>query len=92
MLHPGEYYVGNTQNTSSTILTMHLENGAIEDIFQQTHDMTLSRNTIVDCTKITREIIDITRLQIAEAVITFSHDPLISRQDTGKTRTLNLFS
>jgi len=71
---------------------MHLGNGAIKDHFQQTHDMTLTRNTIVDCTKITRRESNITRLQIAEAVIILSDDPLINRQDTGKTRTLKLFS
>ena len=56
------------------------------------HDMTLTRNNIVDYTKITRGESDIIRLQIAEAVIILSDDPQINRQDTGKTRTLKLFS
>ena len=47
-LRPREYYVGYTQTTLSRRLTMHLGNGAIKDHFQQTHDMTLTRNTIVD--------------------------------------------
>ena len=48
---------------------MHLGNGAIKDCFQQTPDMTVTRNIIVDCAKITRRESDITRQQIAEAVI-----------------------
>ena len=44
-------------------------NTNIKDDFQQIHDMTLTRNTIVACTKITRQETNITRLQIAEAVI-----------------------
>ena len=50
--------------------------------------MTQTGNTIGDCTEITRRESDTTRLQIAEAVIILSDDPLINRQDTGKTRTL----
>ena len=60
-------------------------NGAIKDHFQQTHDITLTRNIIVDCTKIMRQESDIIRLQIAKAVIRWN------RQDTGKTRTLKLY-
>ena len=71
---------------------MHLGNAVFKDHFQQTHDMTPTRNTIVGCTKITRRESDITRLQIAEAVIILSDDPLIRRQDTEKSRTFKSFS
>ena len=71
---------------------MHSGNGAIKDHFRQTVDMTLTRNTIVDSTKITRRESDVIRLEIAVAVIILSDDLVINRQYTGKTRTLKLFS
>ena len=71
---------------------MHLGNGAIKDHFQQTHDVTLTSNYIVDCTNITRRESDGIRLQIAEVVFILSDAPLINRQDIGKTRTMKLFS
>ena len=73
---------------------MHIKDraGAIKDHFQQTHDMTLTRNSIVDCTKIARRESDVSRLQIAEPVIILSGDPLTNRQDTGKTSILKSFS
>ena len=54
------------------------------------HVIPLTRNTIVDCTEITIRESGITRLQIAEAVIILSDNPLINRQDIGKTRTMKL--
>ena len=70
---------------------MHSGNGAVKDRFQQTHDMTLTGINIVEFIKITRRESDTTRLQIAEAVIILSDDPLMNKQDSGKTRTLKLF-
>ena len=52
--------------------------------------MTLTRNVIIDCSKITRRARDITRLEIAEAVIISSDNPLINRQDIGNIRTFKL--
>ena len=71
---------------------MNFGNAVIKDHFQQIHDMTLTKNNIVDCIKITSRESDVIRLQIAEAVIILSDNPLINRHDTGKTRTSKLFS
>ena len=69
-------------------LTMHLGNGAIKHTFQQTNDMTLITNNFVGCNKWTRQESDVIILQITQAVMILSDDPLINRQDTGKTCTL----
>ena len=91
-LRPKEYYVGYTQTTLSRRLTMHLGKGAIKDHSEQEHQATMTRDAIVKNTEIIRRESNAIRLQIAEAIIIMIDDPHINRQDTGKARTLKLFS
>ena len=71
---------------------MHLTNGAIREHQIGTHHLNLTREHIVNNASILRKQNDINRLVINEAILIKLEKPEINRQDTGKSRTLNLFS
>ena len=59
---------------------------------EKIHKSSLNRQQLTENTEITKRN-NVTRLQIAEAVIMKTYNPTINRQDTGMTRTLiKLFS
>jgi hypothetical protein len=85
-------YVGMTTTTLSRRLTMHLASGAPKKHMQEVHNATLTRQTLVENTKIIRQLSDPSRLAICEALLVRESNPIINLQDTGCTRTLKLFS
>ena len=88
----GSSYIGHSLTTLSRRLTMHKQNGAILEHVRDVHKTDLTRENIVNNTKIIRRINDPIRLQIAESLLIKKHRPIINRQDTGFTRKLQLFS
>ena len=90
---PKVSYVGLTTTTLSRRITMHLGSGGPKIHTENSHpQISLSRNAMVDNTKIIRKENDTRRLQIYEALIIQQKCPSINNQDTGSSRTLKLFS
>ena len=73
-------------------LTMHLTSGAIKEHQLVRHQSNLTRDNVVGNTKILRKHGDTIRLFIHEALLIKFRDPNLNRQDTGNTRTLQLYS
>ena len=84
-------YVGLTTTSLSRRLTMHVGSGAPKSHTRSHHRNTLTRDMLVNNTKIIRRENDKTRLHIYEALIIQQQNPVINMQDTGYTRTLKLF-
>ena len=91
-LPPNSTYIGYTQCTLSRRLSNHLQNGAIQSHFMDVHDRRISRACIVENTRILRKMNDFNRLTICEALLIKLKKSQINRQDTGRVRTLQLFS
>ena len=90
---PEVSYVGLTTTTLSRRITMHLGSGAPKSHTECSHpQLSLSRNAMVENTKIIRKENDMRRLQIYEALIIQEKCPKINNQDTGSSRTLKLFN
>ena len=85
-------YIGSTTTTLSRRLTMHLTNGAIKEHQLARHQSNLTRDNVVGNTKTLRKHGDTIRLFIHEALLIKFRDPNLNRQDTGNTRTLQLYS
>ena len=83
-------YVGMTTTTLSRRLTMHLQSGAPKKHLLQVHSKILTREMLVNNTKIIRSESNFTRLQIIEALLIQKLRPQINIQDTGTCRTLLL--
>lgn len=84
-------YTGLTTCTISRRLSLHLSNGAIQSHFLEIHGRKISRNEIVERTKIRACESDTNRLEIWESLIILQEDPMLNRQDTGKKRILNVY-
>jgi hypothetical protein len=84
------HYIGMTTTTLSRRLTMHLRSGAPAKHTEEQHKQGLTRQMLVDSTKIIRHNNDFNRLQIEEALLISQLQPSINRQDTGRVRTLAL--
>ena len=84
-------YSGLTTCTLSRRLTLHLQNGAIKQHCIEKHGRKPTRSEIVEMTKARYYENDIQRLETLEALIILSEEPVINRQDTGKTKILKLF-
>ena len=90
---PEVSYVGLTTTTLSRRITMHLGSGAPKSHTETSHQhSSLTRDIMVENTKIIRKENDIRRLQIYEALIIKQKCPTINNQDTGISRTLKLFN
>jgi hypothetical protein len=85
-------YVGMTTTTLSRRLTMHLSSGAPKKRMKDEHNVTLTRQILVENTKILKQFHDPSRLAIYEALLVRENSHSINLQDTGCTRTLKLFS
>ena len=71
---------------------MHLGSGGPKQHAEQEHPhSSLTRDEIVQNTKIIRRENDRVRLSIYEALLIQQRQPQINKQDTGFTRTLKLF-
>ncbi len=84
-------YSGKTTCTLSRRLTFHLQNGAIKIHFLEKHGRKPTRDEIVKMTKARYYINDLKRLETLEAMIILLEEPILNRQDTGKTKVLKLF-
>ena len=84
-------YSGLTTCTMSRRLTFHLQDGAVQRHHLADHKEKVTRKEIEACTKIRYQESDTNRLEILESLIIHFEDPVINRQDTGKTRVLKLY-
>ena len=71
---------------------MHLQGGAPKMHSHMDHDTILKREMLVNRTKIIKTERDYYRLGIYEALFIKEKKPHLNNQETGKTRTLKLFS
>ena len=85
------HYVGYTLTTLSRRLTMHLQEGAPKDHFHQTHNTKITRNILVDNTKIIHRNNDPTKVEIAEALIIQEHTPPLNSQKNIRMAKLSLW-
>ena len=69
---------------------MHLQHGAIQQHTTNKHNETLTRDTLVNNTKIVLTETDYYRLNILEALLIQTNNPLINKQHTGEQRILKL--
>ena len=83
-------YIGVTRTTLSRRLTMHKSSGAPKDHYNNKHNAGLSREALVNSTKIIRQENDPVRLMIFEALLIHIKRPSINQQSTGASRTLKL--
>ena len=77
-------YTGVTTCQLTRRLSYHLQNGAIQKHSEQKHNCKLTREEIVQWTKIRCYESDVRRLEILESLIIRFEDPVINLQDTGK--------
>ena len=91
-LLPHASYIGMTRTSLSRRLTMHLQTGNIKTHMQQSHNSALSREQLVNNTKILQHCQDPYKLQTYEALIILENNPIINIQATGIHKTLKLFS
>ena len=90
---PEASYVGLTTTTLSRRLTMHLSSGGPKNHNLSAHQGSpISRESLVENTKILRRESDFRRLQIYEALIIQQRRPKINQQVTGSCRTLKLYN
>ena len=83
-------YIGLTTTTLSRRLTMHLQHGSPKLHTSQQHHVNLTREMLVDNTKVLRYEIDYERLHILESLFIKNSHPSLNNQDTGTVRTLKL--
>ena len=88
--HNTSTYIGSTTTTLSRRLTMHLQHGAIQQHTKDKHNEALTRDTLVNNTKIVLTETDYYRLNILEALLIQTNNHLINKQHTGEQRILKL--
>ena len=84
-------YVGHTQNTLSKRISGHIQSGAILEHFLADHGTRVSRQQLVDNTRIRYTEHDAHRLKILEALVINFESPVLNIQETGQTRILKLY-
>jgi hypothetical protein len=85
-------YIGETVTTLSRRITGHLQSGAPKQHASDFHDTILTRDMMVNNTKVIYRAADPFRLKIAESLLIRKNNPVINRQDTGFVRTIRLFA
>ena len=89
---PKSSYIGLTTTTLSRRITMHLSSGGPKNHNLAAHKETpISRDLMVENTRILRRENDNRRLQIYESLLIQQKYPEINNQITGSARTLKLF-
>ena len=83
-------YIGLTTTTLSRRLTMHLSSGAPKSHTLDTHNTPLTRDMLVNNTKIIDKQKDFNRLRILEALTIMKHKPILNGQNTGTDKILKL--
>ena len=84
-------YIGFTTCTVSRRLSLHLQNGAIKSHSISIHKEKMSRETIVENTKVKYREQNQLRLEVLESILILFEKPEINKQETGKQRKLSLF-
>ena len=87
---PSSKYIGCTVTTLSRRLTMHLGGGGPFTHMRDVHKTKISREQLVNQTKIISGNNDRNRLEILEALLIAKYRPSINNQATGIARTLHL--
>ena len=90
--HQNSSYIGLTTTTLSRRLTMHLQSGAPKKHTMDQHHLELTRAMLVDNTRIIAKETNFDKLCILEALYIQKNKPIINNQDTGRIRTLKLYS
>ena len=92
--HLNNSYIGVTTTSLSRRLTMHKGpgGGAPKSHHENIHNLPITRNILVNNTKILRGENDNNRLMIIEALLIQSKQPVLNQQVTGSCRTLKLHS
>ena len=90
--HLNNSYIGVTTTSLSRRLTMHKGGGAPKSHHENVHDLPITRNILVNNTKIIKAENDNNRLMIIEALLIQSKQPVLNQQVTGSCRTLKLHS
>ena len=85
-------YIGMTTNDLSRRLTMHLREGAPKSHMTNHHGTTLTRDHLVNNTRILKRCPDFQRLQIYEALYINQIRPHMNLQMTGTHKILTLFN
>lgn len=83
-------YIGCTVTTLSRRLTMHLQGGGPFCHMKNVHNTKITREQLVNQTKIINQAWDRNRLEILEALLIQKNKPAINNQATGVVRTLHL--
>ena len=89
-LQKKQNYIGMTCTTLSRRLTMHLVAGAPKLHTEVTHKCKLTRDMLVNGTKIIYKDNNFHKIAIMESLLIKKYEPEINRQDTGRSRTLLL--
>ena len=84
-------YTGLTTCTLWKKLSGHLQKGAILEHSLEHHGRKITRSEIVEMTRGRYYQSNYRRLETLEALIILQEDPVINRQDTGRTKVLKLF-
>ena len=90
--HKNNRYIGLTTCTLSRRLTYHLQNGSIKDHENACSKLKLTRPKIVQNTKILYKLNDFHKLAVMEAILINFREPALNDQETGKHKTLKLWS
>ena len=85
-------YIGLTTTTLSRRLTMHLSNGGPKQHTQNSHNINLTRESLVNNSKIICSNNDPYRLSILEALYIRKLCPSINKQITSSHRTIKFFT
>ena len=89
-LQPQVKYIGMSTTTLSRRLTMHLGSGGPRKHMEQAHRTRITREDLVNNTRIVTRIDHFSRLEITEAILIQKESPSINGQDTGRVRKLRL--
>lgn len=84
-------YVGYTCTTLSRRLTMHKQSGTIKEHMQGKHNITLTRQQLVENTNIIHSNRDPRRIEITEAIYIREHAPRINEQKNTRLEKLALW-
>ena len=89
-IQPSSKYIGCTVTTLSRRLTMHLGAGGPFNHMKNVHKIQITRDQLVNQTKILASNNNRYRLEILEALLIQKFKPNLNSQATGTARTLHL--
>ena len=81
-LLPNSQYIGMTTTTLSRRLTMHLQSGSIKTHTLEKHNLNITRDDLISNTTIYKQINDLSRLKIIEALRINNLNPSLNQQNS----------